>query len=97
MSAEEVLQKIIREANERLVEETSPRDLRWAVACYSAERMLALTRDGAFGPCEATEHYLRGVLRDFPGGEDTARGCAMHAIASSLLGMLEILASQGKA
>lgn len=97
MNAEDVLERVIQEANERLVEDTAPRDLRWAVACYSAERMLALTSEGAFSPVEATEHYLKGVLRDFPGGDDTARGCAMNAIASNLLGMLRLLAAKGKA
>jgi hypothetical protein len=40
---------------------------------------------------------LKGVLRGFPGGDDTARGCAMNSIASNLLGMLRLLAAQGKA
>ena len=95
MNAEEVLRRIIQEGNERLVENTAPRDLRWAVACYSAERMLALSREGAFSTADVVEHYLKGLLRDFPGGEDTARGCAMNSIASSLLGMLELLAAKG--
>jgi hypothetical protein len=57
MNAEDVLQRVVQEANERLVEDAAPRDLRWAVACYSAERMLALTSEGAFSPLEATEHF----------------------------------------
>jgi len=97
MNAEDVLAKIIDEANERLVEETAPQDLRWAVACYTAERMLVLANEGMFSPVELLERYLHGVLRDFPGGvEDTARGCAMNAIATSLLGLTDILA-EGRA
>lgn len=33
---------------------------------------------------------MKGVLRDFPGGDVTARGCAMNSIASNLLGMLRL-------
>ncbi len=98
MNAEDILAKIITEGNERLVEETAPRDLRWAVACYTAERMLILAQEGTFSPLELLERYLRGVLRDFPGGvEDTARGCAMNAIAKSLLGMTDMLAANDAA
>ncbi len=92
LNANDVLRRLVREGRDRLPEDTPPRDLRWAVACYSGERMAALAEEGVFSPQEVLEHYLKGLLRDFPGGEDdTARGNALNSIASNLLRVFVLL------
>lgn len=86
MTAEEVLARIVAEANVALLDETPRRDLRWAVACHAAERMAALCREDRFPPLDLAEHFLRGLVRDFPGGpDDTPRGNAVSIMAGSLL------------